>query len=1060
MKGRSLVALAVAWSTIGSARALAWGTRVTHWSLTQASFDRNSEVDAFLRDVYGLRDGINSRFAVQLGFGPEELDQDLGPDPSDDSRPIDASRFVRSWNEVEEGWGLIPGLGEFPLAPAEARLELAERCYDYDGAGPDPCFDSLPRQSVVHLLRSGSYAEDNPNLRAAHHFHDPVKEHGWDEGGLYPEDNRGLDNDDAATLVWISGWAAERFRGGGDFRALGRSARDRALDHASDGASFPSSNEPRNLFSLAHAERYLYRAVTAWRQDEREHFMAVHFLALGSVLHLLQDMTQPAHVRNDFFPDHVVPAVIPEFLGGAGIEDVGDQRLVARLVSRFGAPSTDLSRSLPFARVPLAVRGPFTPLLPLLPPEGIDAHDFWNQLTILVNRRFFSRGSVDDDGSHFLGYSAPAVPDCSADGLEDGGTGSARTFTITLPERELLSGAVRSSEARFIASELVPHLARCRYHALPVPGTVLGAAWWAGTVIDESVQRDYLELLWPLAVDASEKFLRFYLSPRLEVVPAGTSPGDAHRFRLGNPSALPLQFLRDNVKVFYQDAGGHRWEGRAVCHTTEIVELPPGAVGPFECELLPPSGAEPASGTDFVVVVRGRHGDRGRVATSEDYDSEAAPYVVAVDQVRSTILYDHVEGENEGVPPSTDVPRKHDLYAVQTDATRALGDADPGPTPRNLTGPVREALGRGDLDFAAPAANVLGGVALRADRDSPSGSSETFADIQAPLDLFLLPPGEEPTPSAIGQPVLGSRIDEVRFEGNLVPRWVPDGSALFFYADASEDDLAPEVDQLNRIQFPSGASELFIERRQDGRGRAFVGSIQTPAEELPLGTERETCEMSEEPNMLIVGPISSDRMVVTARCQTERVVSDGGKRWAQASVGPVYTLRVMNIVPSADEAGKLDGTFTHRFEVSGDHGQVVACGSPSAPCHERGAASLDAIVRDFAPIASPDGSRVAFLHDASFLEFTDQVALYVADLGSGEIRKLASLSPGLDNLLAATLTWSPDGRALAFALADTRDVYVLAVNADSPQEPKRLTRDAGVAMSLGWIAPLRIPSAP
>ena len=65
----------------------------------------------------------------------------------------------------------------------------------------------------------------------------------------------------------------------------GVSARERAL-----GSTAESEFQPATMHSLADAERYLYAALTAGRFDEREHWMALHFLAVGSALHLLEDM--------------------------------------------------------------------------------------------------------------------------------------------------------------------------------------------------------------------------------------------------------------------------------------------------------------------------------------------------------------------------------------------------------------------------------------------------------------------------------------------------------------------------------------------------------------------------------------------------------------------------------------------------------------------------------------------------------------------------------------------------------------------------------------------------
>ena len=244
---------------------LAWGNRNTHLRLTDAAVGRYAELDAFLRDQYGLPEGLATALAVQPGFGPDALDDDIEP-----GGPPHASRFIRSWNLIEESRVFRP-------APLAARITLAERCAD---PLDDGCFAALPRQDVSQLLRAGAWAEDNPNLRASHHFHDPAMVHGE------PAGNRGLDNSGNSVLGWIRdqlvGLGTRLFRGGTDFDLTGRSARDRALNLPL-GDDFPSAAEPDNFFSLADAESHLFRALTAEGRDEREHAMALHFLAVGSV---------------------------------------------------------------------------------------------------------------------------------------------------------------------------------------------------------------------------------------------------------------------------------------------------------------------------------------------------------------------------------------------------------------------------------------------------------------------------------------------------------------------------------------------------------------------------------------------------------------------------------------------------------------------------------------------------------------------------------------------------------------------------------------------------------
>lgn len=52
-------------------------------------------------------------------------------------------------------------------------------------------------------------------------------------------------------------------------------------------------------YSLKDARQYFYDALTLNNKDNREQLMARTFYTLGHVIHLIQDMAQPQHTRND-----------------------------------------------------------------------------------------------------------------------------------------------------------------------------------------------------------------------------------------------------------------------------------------------------------------------------------------------------------------------------------------------------------------------------------------------------------------------------------------------------------------------------------------------------------------------------------------------------------------------------------------------------------------------------------------------------------------------------------------------------------------------------------------
>jgi len=143
------------------------------------------------------------------------------------------------------------------------------------------------QRTLLEWLKVGSAIEDtdtylNPyrddsNKRPRHHFYDPTR-------------NAGMNNKDD-NPDW-NGWpdAAMGLRGGS------------ALTWAINGTA-PSEPTVNNQ-SWQKTRDDFYSALTQSTKSNREKYLAISFLDLGCVLHMLEDMGVPAHTRNDFLFAH------------------------------------------------------------------------------------------------------------------------------------------------------------------------------------------------------------------------------------------------------------------------------------------------------------------------------------------------------------------------------------------------------------------------------------------------------------------------------------------------------------------------------------------------------------------------------------------------------------------------------------------------------------------------------------------------------------------------------------------------------------------------------------
>ncbi len=811
--------LAAALIAILGRPAVAWDNFAAHERLAREALTEaraEQPLARYLHQVLDLADGTNSLLALQLGFDPIRVDPDIQPTTLESQAPDpqNCDPIQRSW----EGSRLTDNLNWLEDDPSSPRFPsdtiavvLNPRCPD--GEAHAACVEALCRFSVQTWIELGTFAEDNPNARAQHHFHDPVKQH------VIPG-NHGLDNQepvllgldalvaDTITLFFRGGrwkefleglaqrlgWHSEE-RNLGNFDLQGLSAVDRALNTPRDGV--PASDEgPRNLFALPDAERYLYRAVTAPYADERESFTALYVLAVGHVLHLLQDMGSVAHTRNDFKWDHVV---VPNLLHLVSLEDAPRQQVGGTLVADsvlsalMGDTSIPYEKLQQYATTPAGQGLDLTSFDSSLGLESLDAlrrrevGDLFDEdpfteptgggLAEYVDTHFFSAGSIEDETSSD-GYALPLVPGCGDVG-DSIGSGDERVSIAELPVRSLATGEFTGERDVYYSSRAVPHLARCRFHSRTFVNSLPKAVWpWMATVVDETVQRDYLELIWPRVIRMTTAFLISQLSPRLEVIPESEDS-----FRLANASLLPLQFDPSAVELAYDTLDQQTERLRRVvvpihCDSEsneEVLAPAPnsGEVGPasaFLCH-LPEALDEPAAIRDsFSILVRGALGQRGKPGTRAQFDSGSKDFVVAIRRIHPAVVIDHL------TPGTDDESEQVDLLrlSVNPEDGFVMG------TPDNLTARLRTTIGS-QIDVSFPVAIPgTGLLAVRSDETVPADQDEPLFRTGTQTDLYLLDRAAATDPSKTGYlgPAPDSRYDHLSFASAQATA-TPSGTLIF-----------------------------------------------------------------------------------------------------------------------------------------------------------------------------------------------------------------------------------------------------------------------------------------
>lgn len=119
------------------------------------------------------------------------------------------------------------------------------------------------QQNALDWMKIGSKAEDGIP-RPAYHFYDPIS-------------GKGL-NGNAVSLVWCPASVCTA---------------------APDWAQNTDTANPNQTYSIQGARESFYNALTTTDSIPRSAHWATTFKALGQIAHLVQDMAQPQHVRND-----------------------------------------------------------------------------------------------------------------------------------------------------------------------------------------------------------------------------------------------------------------------------------------------------------------------------------------------------------------------------------------------------------------------------------------------------------------------------------------------------------------------------------------------------------------------------------------------------------------------------------------------------------------------------------------------------------------------------------------------------------------------------------------
>ncbi len=432
-------------------------------------------------------------------------------------------------------WGRARG----PYEPLALRLEaeagarqdrvavarLRRRLEQLDpGAGYAPAGERATLAAIGWLV-AGAVLEEIPSSRGRHHFLDPV-------------DGRGLDDArPGASLLMnvlgavdVGGTFAGLFTGG-NFDLTGMPA-DRWI----------VSPENEQSYEVFLAE--LRRSAVAGTPEARDDALARGLLALGGVLHVLQDMASPSHARNDF--------------------------RVAHLASAGWPSASALDRGPAFERWVALAYGPTAPEVGGGELSRVRLRDFFRAqdgkgLADFTARNFFSPGTLPRAAALRAGLSPPEIV--------------ARLDAQLARPEPRIAALSRGAKAAY-ARGIVPHLARHRVDAS-------GRLAWS---LDAECHADYARVLVREAVRASRDLIAFALRGRLDVRAEGGG------LRIANAG---VALAHGRLSILAESADGRR---------VPLGDVVPRLPAPRAAELALAAPAVPDGTRRLVVVFDGEDG--------------------------------------------------------------------------------------------------------------------------------------------------------------------------------------------------------------------------------------------------------------------------------------------------------------------------------------------------------------------------------------------------------------------------------------------------------------------
>lgn len=390
---------------------------------------------------------------------------------------------------------------------------------------------------------------------------------------------------------------------------------------------FTGSNTPQsgrhNHFTVFDAREAMYRALTGrdvegnplkpdpegrlkTQEDLRKAYWATTFRALGDVVHLLQDMAQPQHTRNDPHAGDKYDSLVGKDIV-VGHKSVYENYIEARATGgSFSTAGLTSSSPISVTTKPLTYAGypipQFNSYLDFFTTRQKDDLFARRGLADYSNRGFFSAGTNLSESIAAYAYPAASFPsftkekilvDWNGLPLSFGGLsfGGVTAYRGSVPDAV---NPAASGSARLTSSGMWNQF----LSGLSLPGYTLNRYNYD----------DMADLLIPRAVAYSAGMINYFFRGKLDFIPDPNNPGKSMIKNLGPEE------MKGDFTLYYDDKDGIRhpitgdqptktWAARTVAKGGQLDNL----------SFTPPTDPAPKTPDEYLLVFNGDMGQEAAI---------------------------------------------------------------------------------------------------------------------------------------------------------------------------------------------------------------------------------------------------------------------------------------------------------------------------------------------------------------------------------------------------------------------------------------------------------------